>query len=162
MDVDSNRRWLLPIGLLIFLSYAAWNARTPGQPRTVKDFLFILEIFAIPFVVLIYAITAFPNWKDISVAGAGMGLRHRVAIVGSALGIASAALLLLLLPFWSVAIEHQVLAEYWVIAGILLATGAAFCGIFGAPKLRRPAVVTVVLIPFWSVLAIFLLKAVLD
>jgi len=162
MNYRFNRRWLLAIAVLIFLSYAAWNAHTPGQPRTVKDFFFILEIFAIPFGVLIYAITAFPNWKAIALAGGDVGLRHRIAMVGSALGSASAALLLLLLPLWSVAIEHQALAEYWVITGVVMATGAALCGIVGAPKLRRPAVVTVVLIPFWFLLAIFLLKAVLD
>jgi len=44
------------------------RAHTPGQPRTLKDFLFILEIFAIPLAVLIYTITASPNWKDMPVA----------------------------------------------------------------------------------------------
>ena len=55
----------------------------------------------------------------------------------SALGIESAALLLLLLPFWSFAIEHQVLAEYWVLAEILLATGAILCGIFWSVEVTQ-------------------------
>jgi len=60
MDV---RRVLFPIAFLIFLLYAACNAHTPGQPRTLKDFLFVLEVFAIPFVVFIYTVRLLPTGK---------------------------------------------------------------------------------------------------
>jgi len=160
--MNVQRRWLFPISFLIFLVYAIWNAHTPGQPRTVKDFLFVLEVFAIPFVVFVYAVSFSSNWKGIAAAGREVGLRHRIAILGSVLGSASAALLLLFLPLWSIAVDHPLLQDCWVVTGVAMAVVAAVCGMVGASKLRRPAMFSIALLPFWAVLAAFLLKAAMD
>lgn len=162
MSGQRNRGRLLAIAFLIFLSYAAWSAHTPGQPRTVKDFLFILGIFAVPFGVFIYTISSFSNWRALAAPAHEVGLRTRLAIIGSVLGSASAALLLLSLTLWSTLVQHQVLEECWVVTGVVMAIAATFCGFLGVPKLRRPALLSVLLVPFWFVVAVFLVKAALD
>jgi len=160
--MNVQRRWLFPIAVLIFLLYAGWNAHTPGQPRTVKDFLFVLEVFAIPFGVFVYAVSSSFKWQGIAAVGDGVGLRHRIAILGSVLGSASAALLLLFLPLWSIAVDHPLLQDCWLVAGVLMSVGAVLCGMVGAPKLRRPGLFSIALLPFWGVLATLLLKATMD
>ena len=162
MTTQHNRARLVAIAFLIFLSYVAWNAHTPGQPRTLKDFLFVLGIFAVPFCVFMYAITSFSSWRDTAAPADEIGLRHRLAIIGSVLGSASAALLLLLLPFWTMAVEHQLLEDCWIITGAATAIGAVLCGIVGAPRWRRAALFSILLVPFWFVVTIFLVKAAMD
>ncbi len=75
---------------------------------------------------------------------------------------ASAAMLVLLLPLWSFAIEHEKFAAAWVGAGMLMAAAATVCGIAGASRLRWPALASALLLPFWLFMAGFLLKAILD
>jgi len=162
MGFRHNQRWLVATAILIFVVYAAWSAHTPGQPTTVKDFLFVLEVFGVPFAFFVYAVSWWPYWRGLATGRLLSGSRPRIAVIGSVLGAVSAGLFLLFLPFWNIAVEHQALREYWVIAGALTTIAASLCGIVGAPTLRRPALFSVCLLPFWYFLVALLLKAAMD
>jgi Na+-translocating ferredoxin:NAD+ oxidoreductase RnfA subunit len=85
-----------------------------------------------------------------------------MALAGSILGAASALLLLLLLRFWEMVVQHESMAQFWVGAGILMALVGTGCGILGTPRLRIPAILSGLLLPFWGFAAALLLKAALD
>ena len=151
------------LATLAFLGYAVWTAHTPGQPRTLQDFLFIVGVFGVPFLVLAYGLWSLNGSTELATTGyAGESKRGRIALAGAVLSTASAALLLLMLPFWDSLIERERLGTLWVITGMLTAAIATLCGIIGSSKLRRPAVISVFLLPFWLFAAGLLVKGVMD
>ena len=123
------------------------------------DFLFLLALTGVPFLIFLYNLWSWITWSEVA---AEDSRRSGLAIQGLALGGASAAMLILLLPLWSFVIEHEKVAVFWVGAGVLMAAAATVCGIAGAPRLRRAALLSVILLPFWLFAAGLLLKAVMD
>jgi hypothetical protein len=128
---------------------------------SMQDAFLYLAILGIPLAILGYAIWFISRWKRLSV-GATNATRVRLALVGAVLGAISAALLVVLVPLWSVAVEHTRLQVAWVSAGVLMGLAAAVCGILGAARLRRPATSSLLLFPVWAAVAGLLLKATLD
>ena len=161
--MQRSRGPLLGAATVVFLAYALWAAHTPGEPRTVRDFLFVIQLFGVPFLVFAYAL-----WSLMDSTGMVSGQdsvnakRARIALTGAVLGAASAALLLLILPFWDALLNHKRLGELWVITGLFMTTAAILCGILGTSRLRRPAIVSVFLLPFWIFAAGLLVKATMD
>ena len=155
-----RHRGLLVAALAVaFLGYLVWEAHTPGEARTMPDFLFLLALTGVPFLIFLYNLWSWITWSEVA---AEDSRRSGLAIQGLALGGASAAMLILLLPLWSFVIEHEKVAVFWVGAGVLMAAAATVCGIAGAPRLRRAALLSVILLPFWLFAAGLLLKAVMD
>ncbi len=142
-----------------FSVYLVWEAHTPGEPRTVQDFLFLLGLTGVPFALLLFNLWSWMSWDGASAANRRRG---RLALAGLAMGTASAAMLVLLLPLWEIGVEHERLAVCWVGSGMLMSAAGTVCGIAGSPGLRRPALLSVLLLPFWLFAAGVLLKAVLD
>lgn len=159
MALRRHRGLIVVLAALVFLGYLIWEAHTPGEPRTMRDFLFLLAMTGVPFLLFLYHVWSWITWGELASEDSR---RSRLAIHGSAMGGASAALLILLLPAWSFVVEHDKLAECWVGAGVLMAVAAAICGIVAAPKLRWPALSSVLLLPFWLFMAGYLVKAVMD
>jgi hypothetical protein len=160
LAVRRNRRWLLGFSIPLFLLYAALSAHTPGEPRTPKDFLFIVGVFAVPFALLVYPISLLLSCSHSN--SDGRKPRARIALLGSVFASVSAFLLLLLSPCWSIVVGHELLGECWVAVGSLMAAAATICGIVGESPLRRPAVLSSLLLPFWYFLATLLLKVAMD
>lgn len=149
------RAALLAASAVAVVAFGIGQAHPPGDPPQVKDILFVLAVFGVPYLVFAFIVwTARWEWRP--------GARPRLAMLGAAAGGASAAMLLLLLPLWSVLVGRDALAAGWVIGGVALGLAATVCGIGGAPKLRRPALASVLLLPFWFFAAVLLLKASLD
>ena len=142
-----------------FLLYLVWEAHTPGEPRTMQDFLFLLGLSGVPFVLLVYNVWSWMTWGE---PAAENSRRSRLALAGLTMGAASAAMLVLLLPLWEIVVQHDRLAACWVGSGMLMSAAGTVCGIVGSPGLRRPAILSVFLLPFWLFAAGLLLKAVLD
>src|SRR5215470_12501338 len=156
---------LLGIATVVFLAYALWAAHTPGEPRTVRDFLFLIQLLGVPFLVFAYALWSLMDSTKMAKGRDSVSLdakRARIALAGAVVGAASAALLLLILPFWDALLKHESLGELWVITGLLMATAAVLCGIIGKSQLRRPAIASVFLLPFWVFAAALLVKATMD
>lgn len=154
---------LLGFATLIFLAYAVWGGHLPGEPPSMRDFLFILTLFGGPFLVFAYAFWSVSDWSGVAgTRGDRESRRLRIALTGAVLGGSSAALLLLVAPFWDALVMHEGLAKIWILTGMLTAIAAAVCGIGGASKLRVPALVSVMLLPFWLFAAGLLVKAVMD
>lgn len=164
VGVQRIRGPLLASATLTFFAYALWTAHTPGEPRTVKDFLFVIGLFGVPFLVFVYSLLSLSGPTEIvslSKSSAWTG-RQGIATKGAVLGAVSASLLLLMLPFWDALIVHEGWGATWVITGIITAAAATLCGIVGVSKLRGPAIVSAVLLPFWLFAAGLLVKATLD
>ena len=147
------------VSALAFLAYLVWAAHTPGEPRTLRDFLFLLALSGIPFASLLYSVWWGMAWGEPADPD---GRKRRLALAGLALGAASAAMLVLLLPLWAVAVEHSRWAACWIGSGMLMSAAAALCGLAGPARARRPALFSAVLLPFWLFSAGLLLKAALD
>jgi len=161
--VQRLRGPLLALGIFAFLAYSAWSAHTPGEPRTMRDFLFFVALFGGPFLVLAYVLWSLSGLTELATAwGSCASRKGRIALIGAILGAGSAALLLLIGPFWSRLIEHEGLGALWAITGMLLAVAATLCGIIGSTKLRRSALVSVFLLPFWIFAAGLLVKGAMD
>jgi len=47
-----------------FLVYLVWEAHTPGEPRTMQDFLFLLGLSGVPFVLLVYNVWSWMTWAE--------------------------------------------------------------------------------------------------
>src|SRR5262249_28396450 len=115
------------------------------------------------FLVFAYALWALSGSTERATTGHHEKFRKgRIALIGAVLGAASGAGLLLLLPFWGSLIEHENLAKLCVLAWMLLAIAATLCGIIGASKLRRPAIVSALRLPFWILVAALLVKGMMD
>jgi hypothetical protein len=156
------RQYRVPVVVisgLAFLVFLIWEAHTPGEPRTMQDFLFLLGLSGVPFVLLLYNVWSWMTWGELA---AEDSRRSRLALYGLAMGAASAVMLVLLLPLWEIAVQHERLAAYWVGSGMVMSAAGTVCGIAGSPGLRRPAILSVFLLPFWLFAAGLLLKAVLD
>ena len=156
------RRYRVPVVVIsgvVFPVYLVWEAHPPGEPRTMRDFLFLLALSGLPFVLLLYDVWSWMAW---GAPAAEDSRRNRFALYGLAMGSASAAMLVLLLPLWEIAVQHERLAECWVGSGAVMSAAGTVCGIIGSPGLRRPAVLSLFLLPFWLFAAGLLLKAVLD
>lgn len=161
--VKRSRGPLLAGLTIVFLTFTLWAAHTPGEPRTLRDFIFVIELFGIPFLVFAYALWSLMGSAEIATRQDGDNApRARIALTGAILGAASAALLLLIFPFWDVLVEREHLAELWIISGLLTTTAAILCGIIGSSQLRRSAILSIVLLPFWIFAAAFLAKAIMD
>lgn len=156
-----HRAWLFGFSALGFLIYTAWAAHAPGQPRTLNDFLFLVSVFGVPFLILTFSLWSLSGHNELTPANRG-STRVRVALTGSVFGASSAALLLLLQPFWDLFVEHERVTEIWVIVGMALAVAATICGVIGLSRLRRSAIASALLLPFWLFAAGLLLKAALD
>ena len=159
-----SRGLLLGVATVVFLACALWVAHAPSEPRTVRDFLFVIELFGVPFLVFAYALWSLMDSAEMVTRqdDSGNAKGARIALAGAVLGTASAALLLLILPLWDALLKHERLEELWVITGLLMTTAAILCGIIGTSRLRRPAIVSVFLVPFWIFAAALLLKATMD
>lgn len=138
-----------------FAASVVAQAHAPGDPPQVRDVLFLLAVFGVPFLVFVFMVWT-TRWERTP------GVRPRLALIGAVTGYASAAMLLLLLPLWSVFVGRDRLAAGWVIGGLVLALVASICGMAGAPRLRRAALASVLLLPFWFFAAVLLLRAALD
>jgi hypothetical protein len=152
---------IVAISTLAFLILAFRAAQPPGEPARLKDFLFIFSLFTGPFLVLSYVVWS-TRWSEMSSGAAGDSPGNRMALLGAAAGTASSVLLLLLLPFWGFVVAHEPAGEFCVGAGAVLSVIAGVAGTFGSAKLRRPAIVSVLLLPFWLVVAVLLAKATMD
>ena len=161
-SVQSLRKPILILSGLLFLGYALWAAHTPGEPRTLKDFVFLLGLFGVPFVVFAYALWSLSGSTELAERSRSERRRSLIAFTGAILGVLSAALLLLLEPLWSSLVEHADLAIIWVISGMVLAGAATVCGIIGVSSLRRAALASVLLLPFWGCAAGLMVKAAMD
>jgi hypothetical protein len=126
-----------------------------------KDASLYIAILGIPLTILGYSAWFMSKWDALSVEASSV-VRVRLAFAGALLVAVSAALLVVLVPLWSVAVEHTRLELAWVSAGVLMCIAAAGCGIFGAARLRRPATSSLLLLPVWLAVAGLLLKATLD
>jgi len=126
-----------------------------------KDVSLYLAILGIPLAILGYAVWCMGKWGKLS-TGASSIMRVRLALAGAILSAASAGLLVVLVPLWSVAVEHTRLEVAWVSVGVFTCLAAVTCGVFGAARLRRPAVSSVLLLPVWLAVAGLLLKATID
>jgi len=161
--VKRSRGTLLGVATVIFLACALGAAHTPGEPRTVRDFLFVIELFGVPFLVFAYALWSLMGPTEMaSGQDRGKSRGPRIAWAGAVLGATSAALLVLILPFWDVIVKHERLGALWLITGLLLTTAAILCGIIGTSRLRRPAILSVFLLPFWIFAGGLLVKATMD
>jgi hypothetical protein len=161
--VHRFRGLLLGVATAVFLACVLWAAHTPGEPRTVRDFLFVIQLLGVPFLVFAYALWSLMGWTEAATRqDCGNAKRARIALAGAVLAVASAALLLLILPFWNALLKDERLGELWVITGLLMTTAAILCGIIGTSQLRRPAIVSFFLLPFWIFAAGLLLKATMD
>src|SRR6266571_2729309 len=116
-----HRRLLVAPLAVAFLGYLVWEAHTPGEARTISDFLFLLELTGVPFLIFLYDLWSWITWSEVA---AEDSRRSGLAIQGLALGGASAAMLILLLPLWSFVIKHEKVAVFWVGAGVLMAAAA--------------------------------------
>ena len=126
-----------------------------------KDVSLYIAILGIPLAILSYSVWFMSKWDALSVEASSV-VRVRLAFAGALLVAVSAALLVVLVPLWSVAVEHTRLELAWVSAGVLMCIAAAGCGIFGAARLRRPATSSLLLLPVWLAVAGLLLQATLD
>jgi len=161
--VHRFRKPLLGVLSLTFLAYLLGAGRPPGASITIKDTLFLLALFGAPFGVFAYSLWSLTGCSELSVVSETIDLRRRkIALWGTMLSVASAALLLLLLPFWSTLVEHTHFGTIWVILGMVFAAAATMCGIIGSSKLRRAAVSSALLLPFWIFAAGLLVKASMD
>ncbi len=142
-----------------FLVDLVWEAHTPGEPRTMRDFLLLLELSGVPFALFLYNVW---SWMSVGGLAAEDNRRRGLALAGLAMRAAAAAMLVLLLPFWEIAVQHERFAACWVGSGMMMAVAGTVCGIAGSPALRRSAILSVLLLPFWVFAAGLLLKAVLD
>jgi hypothetical protein len=159
---SARRRYRSPlvgVAAVVFFGYLVWSAHTPGEPRTVRDFLFLLALTGIPFLLLLYDVWSWISWEELA---AQRSRRTRLALAGSMMGGASAAMLVLLLPIWEFAVQHEKLGASWVGTGMLMALAATVCGIAGASRLRWLALLSAILLPFWLFASALLLKALLD
>ncbi|HEV2495265.1 MAG TPA: hypothetical protein VG204_19580 [Terriglobia bacterium] len=159
MALRQYRVSVVVISGVAFLVYLVWEAHTPGEPRTMRDFLFLLGLCGVPFALLLYIVWSWMTWGK---PAAEDSRRSRLALNGSAMGAASAAMLVLLLPLWEIVVQDERLAACWVGIGMLLSGAGTVCGLVGSPGRRRPAISSVFLLPFWLFAAGLLLKAVLD
>ena len=126
-----------------------------------KDASLYIAILGIPLAILSYSVWFMSKWNALSVEASSV-VRVRLAFAGALLVAVSAALLVVLVPLWSAAVEHTRLELAWVSTGVLMCIAAAGCGIFGAARLRRPATSSLLLLPVWLAVAGLLLKATLD
>jgi hypothetical protein len=95
--------------------------------------------------VFAYALWSLSSSTELAERSRSERRRSLIAFTGAILGVLSAALLLLLEPFWSSLVEHADLAIIWVISGMVLAGAATVCGIIGVSSLRRAALASVLL-----------------
>jgi len=136
------RRYRVPVVVIsgvVFPVYLVWEAHPPGEPRTMRDFLFLLALSGLPFVLLLYDVWSWMAW---GAPAAEDSRRNRFALYGLAMGSASAAMLVLLLPLWEIAVQHEWLAECWVGSGAVMSAAGTVCGIIGSPGLRRALRIT--------------------
>jgi hypothetical protein len=77
--------------------------------------------------VFAYALWSLSSSTELAERSRSERRRSLIAFTGAILGVLSAALLLLLEPFWSSLVEHADLAIIWVISGMVLAGAATVC-----------------------------------
>ncbi|HET9406576.1 MAG TPA: hypothetical protein VFO39_05025 [Candidatus Sulfotelmatobacter sp.] len=163
-SLRSFRKPALIVSTLVFLGYTLWAAHTPGESRTVKDFMFLLGLFGVPFLVFAYSLWLLSGGaSELEETGSrNEARRSRVGLIGAILALLSAALLLLLEPFWISLVEHPDIGAIWVVLGMVLAVVATVCGIVGSSRLRRAALASILLLPFWVTAGGLLIKAIMD
>lgn len=159
----SFRKPALIVSTLVFLGYTLWAAHTPGESLTVKDFVFLLGLFGVPFLVFAYSVWLLSGGTELEeTRSRNKARRSRVGLIGAILALLSAALLLLLEPFWISLVEHPDIGAIWVVLGMVLAVVATVCGIVGSSRLRRAALASILLLPFWVTAGGLLIKAIMD
>lgn len=160
----SNRHFRLPIvtaAALTFLIFSVRSVRLSGEPARWQGLLFVIGFFGFPLLVLVFIVWS-SGWKEITGETRELSFRNRMALTAEAMGAASAALFVLLLPFWGVLVVHSSLAELWELAGVLTSLLAMACAMAGSPKRWRPAIASALLLPFWFAAAALFVKALMD
>lgn len=165
-------RWVGVLALL-FSVYVVWSAGSgllrmaPGP----ADVLFEVSIWGPPFLLLAYIARSWTRWRKLDLPKAGSGARATIAVVGSLLAAGSAAFLILFRPLEDLLLNLAPLSFWdklspvlacWLLAGTLMSLGAVVCGIAGAPRLRRPALLSALLLPIWYAMALILIMAMHD
>lgn len=170
---QSKLKGLAPLGLVIlaaviFFAYMVWAPHENFRllPDLADRIVFFVA-FSIPFLLLGYAVWYWTRWPKSKPEERQEGTK--ASLTGSILAAASAVLLILLQPMIDTAfhvysreslsggVNLQGLEANWVWAGVLMAIIGVVFGIAGAPRLRRPAVCSLILLPIWGYIALGLL-----
>lgn len=163
--------WLVAFAGLLFFTYLIWapHANLRAGPNA-ADYLMLIILFGSPFLVLAAAVGAWDRWRKLTAEQNQARVRTQVALAGSIMAAGSAILLILLQPMMDLAPAIrpqrsfadvntvQGLEVHWVWAGVLMAVAGSVCGIAGARKLRRPAILSLILLPVWFYIGIGLLS----
>lgn len=125
------------------------------------DFLFVLAIYGIPFLVFAYMVWT-GRWSELTRKKPRLTTRQMIAFGAEIAGALAAGMFLLNLPLWMLMASHESFGNAWHFAGLLTSIVALACALAGSPLLWRHAIASGLLLPFWIVNLGLFVKAMMD
>jgi hypothetical protein len=163
MDFSEHRVRLsiLAVVALLVITFGVRDAGMASDSVDPKDLLFLLAIYAIPFLVLAFMVWT-GRWSELRARGAAATVREKIAVAAEICGTIASGMFLLSLPLWIWLASHESFGSAWMIAGAMTSLVAVVCAGAGSPRLWRHAIASALLIPCWFILAALLAKAMMD
>ena len=163
MDWSEHRVRLAIIAAaaVLLVTYAIRDAQMASASFDPGDFLLVLAIYGIPFLVFVFMVWA-GRWSDLAARSAQRTMRQKIALAADVSGATAAVMFLLSLPLWMILATHERFGASWLLAGVLLSIVAVGCALAGSPLRWRHAIAAALLLPFWVVNVGLLAKAIMD